>query len=100
MTANCQTDRRNRSTANAPCLLPTADSDRLGTVIHFCLQPDGGVWSHIRLLAEHQRPRWRVMVVAVSRGTPRPEVFDEAEECSDQALIYTRPAITGIYYLA
>jgi glycosyltransferase involved in cell wall biosynthesis len=72
----------------------------MGTVIHFCLQPDGGVWSHIRLLAEEQRPHWRTVVVAVSRGETRAEVFREADRCADRALILSRPAVFGIYYLA
>ena len=51
--------------------------------MHFCLSPDGGVWTHVRLLAEKLRPRWRTAVVAVSRGTTRREVFQEAakDEC-------------------
>ena len=72
----------------------------LGTIIHFCLQPDGGVWSHIRLLARQQRPQWRVIVVAVSRGKQRAGVLEEASECADRAVLLTRPAVTGIYYMA
>src|SRR5579872_5077683 len=99
MTAHCPTDLRQENPRTESCPAATAESGRLGTVIHFCLAPDGGVWSHIRLLAAHQRPQWRVMVVAVSRGAPRKEVFAEAEACCDRSLIDTRPAITGIYYL-
>jgi colanic acid/amylovoran biosynthesis glycosyltransferase len=79
---------------------PAAESPPLGTIIHFCLQPDGGVWSHIRLLARQQRPQWRVIVVAVCRGTPRAGVVEEASECADRAVLFTRPAVTGIYYMA
>jgi glycosyltransferase involved in cell wall biosynthesis len=83
--------------ASTSTQLPTA---RLGTVIHFCLHPSGGVWSHIRLLAEHQRPRWRTAIVAVARGAPHADLIREAEQCSDLALILSRPPITGVYYLA
>jgi glycosyltransferase involved in cell wall biosynthesis len=71
-----------------------------GTVIHFCLSPDGGVWTHIRLLSQQLRPQWRTAVVAVSRGATRPEVLREAKECCDRALILSRPPLFGIYYLA
>lgn len=77
----------------------TTESAPLGTIIHFCLQPDGGVWSHIRLLASQQRPKWRVIVVAVNRGKPRDGVLEEALECADRAVLFTRPAVTGIYYM-
>jgi glycosyltransferase involved in cell wall biosynthesis len=100
MSMNCLASERDVRPVGAT---PTASADsaaRRGTVIHFCLQPDGGVWTHIRLLAEQLRPQWRSAVVAVSRGATRPDVFREAKLCSDRALILSRPAAFGIYYLA
>jgi glycosyltransferase involved in cell wall biosynthesis len=51
-------------------------------------------------LAQQQRPQRRVIVVAVCRGKPREGVLEEAEQCSDRAVLITRPAFKGIYYFA
>jgi glycosyltransferase involved in cell wall biosynthesis len=99
MSVNCPTAERDVQPIDSPSM-DTVATSRLGTVIHFCLQPDGGVWSHIRLLAAEQRPQWRTAVVAVSRGQTRAEVFREAKRCTDRAVILSRPAVFGIYYLS
>jgi glycosyltransferase involved in cell wall biosynthesis len=100
MTVNCRTYARPQLHVLEEADWHIAASAHRGTVIHFCLQPDGGVWSHIRLLARQQRPHRRVIVVAVSRGKPRDGVSEEAAECSDRAVVLTRAAVTGIYYFA
>jgi glycosyltransferase involved in cell wall biosynthesis len=103
MTVNCPpfAGEERPITASTSSAATTLGCDsRVGTVIHFCLQPDGGVWSHIRLLAEQQRPQWRTMIVAVSRGKARPEVLREAEESADKAVILSRPPVFGVHYLA
>ncbi len=100
MTTNLQTHVQSQLQApKQPYRREPASSHR-GTIVHFCLQPDGGVWSHIRLLARQQREHRRVVVVAVSRGVPRAGVYGEATECSDRAVVLTRPPVPGIYYFA
>jgi glycosyltransferase involved in cell wall biosynthesis len=100
MSVNCPTFEQEARAVGATPADSTDRSAPRGTVIHFCLSPDGGVWTHIRLLARQLRPQWRTAVVAVSRGATHPEVFREANECCDRALILSRPAMFGIYYLA
>jgi glycosyltransferase involved in cell wall biosynthesis len=102
MSVNCPTiEREPQSLDQTLDQSPTAATETpapQGTVVHFCLQPDGGVWTHIRLLSEKLRPRWRTAVVAVSRGTPRGDVFQEAAACTDRSLILSRPTSFGSYY--
>jgi glycosyltransferase involved in cell wall biosynthesis len=98
MSVNCPTiEQAPRSLGQSPPTDRDARAPR-GTVVHFCLQPDGGVWTHIRLLADKLRPQWRTAVVAVARGPVRPAVIQEAEQCADRSMILSRPASFGVYY--
>jgi glycosyltransferase involved in cell wall biosynthesis len=103
MSVNCSVIEREAEPVDATSRDVTsrdagAAAARRGTVIHFCLQPHGGVWTHVRLLADKLRPRWRTVVVAVARGQASLDVFQEAEQCADRSMIFSRPASFGVYY--
>ncbi len=74
--------------------------DRQGTVVHFMANIGGGVWSVAKALAAQQRPRWRVLLVAVYKSSLRPAFAAEVEEHFDDAYLVRRPALRGVYHWA
>ena len=77
-----------------------SDAGRSGTIVHYVTNVGGGVWSVVKALAAHHRPRWRMLLVGVHRGPLGPGVEADAQRLFDRPIFAYRPPIPAIHYLA